>query len=119
MDHNYTLSRDLEQNSSTALDPINMNLLYGLGNVNNNNGTEESFGWDWTDDNSFGRMDLPKGKFKSVNEALPFVLRRLPLVTEKADDLTYSRLHPYVARTTEQFLSWNVGKRLSCEVRLI
>lgn len=67
-------------------------------------------------DRSKYRIDIPAKKFKGVLELLPFLFRRLPLVTNLAESLSYKCLYPYAAKTLDQYLSWNVGKRLSSEV---
>lgn len=62
-------------------------------------------------------IKLPSHRFKNVLEALPFLFQRLPLVTRLADDINYKCRYPYATRTFEEYLTWNIGKQLSCEVR--
>lgn len=62
------------------------------------------------------QINFPTKRFKNVLEALPFLFKRLPLVTKFASDTDYTALYPYVAHSIEEFSSWHVGKQLSCEV---
>lgn len=62
------------------------------------------------------KINIPVEKFKNVLEVLPFLFRRLPLVTNLADSLSYKCLYPYVAKNLNEYSSWNIGKRLSSEV---
>lgn len=64
-------------------------------------------------------IQIPSCRFKNVLEALPFLFQRLPLVTPLAEDLSYKCLYPYATRTAEEYASWNIGKQLSCEVRIL
>lgn len=62
------------------------------------------------------KVKFPSDKFKNVLEALPFLFKRLPLITKFADQNEYISLYPYAASTLEEYCSWNLAKRLSCEV---
>lgn len=62
------------------------------------------------------KIYLPINRFKNVNEAMLFLLKRLPLVTTLAADVNYKCTYPYAARTIEEFCSWNSAKRSSSEV---
>lgn len=62
------------------------------------------------------KIDIPVENFKGVLEVLPFLFRRLPLVTNLAADLSYKCRYPYAAKSLNEYLSWNVGKRRSSEV---
>lgn len=62
-------------------------------------------------------INIPVANFKNVLEVLPFLFRRLPLVTNLADDVSYKCRYPYVADSLDEYFSWNIGKRLSSEVR--
>lgn len=64
-------------------------------------------------------LAIPNNRFKNVLEALPFLFQRLPLVTPLANDLNYKCLYPYATGTVEEYSSWNIGKQLSCEVRIV
>ena len=44
------------------------------------------------------------------------LVRYLPLVTPMAKDSMYRTVHPYAAKSTKEFRSWNVGKQLAAEV---
>lgn len=63
------------------------------------------------------KICIPVEKFNNVLEVLPFLFRRLPLVSNLASNLSYKCRYPYVANSLSEFLSWNIGKRLSSEVR--
>lgn len=62
------------------------------------------------------KVKFPSEKFKNVLEALPFLFKRCPLITKFADQNEYISLYPYAASSLEQYCSWNLAKRLSCEV---
>lgn len=62
------------------------------------------------------KINIPVDKFKCVLEILPFLFRRLPLITNLADNLNYKCRYPYVAKDLNEYCSWNVGKRRSSEV---
>ena len=51
-------------------------------------------------------------------ETCPFynLVRYLPLVTPMAKDSMYRTVHPYAAKSTREFRSWNLGKQLAAEV---
>lgn len=65
------------------------------------------------------KINIPVEKFKCVLEVLPFLFRRLPLVTNLADNLSYRCRYPYVAQNLNEYFSWNIGRRRSSEVRTL
>lgn len=65
------------------------------------------------------KINIPIEKFKCVLEILPFLFRRLPLITNLADSLSYKSRYPYVAKDLNEYLSWNIGRRLSSEVSIV
>lgn len=65
------------------------------------------------------KINIPVEKFKCVLELLPFLFRRLPLVTNLADSVNYKCRYPYVAKTLNEYFSWNIGRRRSSEVSVI
>lgn len=64
------------------------------------------------------KVSFPTKLFKNVGEVLPYLFERLPLWSDLAGDPNFKRSYPYVATSKEEFLSWNVGKRLSAEVTI-
>ena len=44
------------------------------------------------------------------------LVRYLPLVTPMAKDSMYRTVHPYAAKSTREFRSWNMGKQVAAEV---
>lgn len=65
------------------------------------------------------KINIPVEKFKCVLEVLPFLFRRLPLITNLADTINYKCRYPYVAKTLNEFCSWNIGRRRSSEVSML
>lgn len=63
------------------------------------------------------KINIPIEKFKCVLEMLPFLFRRLPLITNLAESLSYKCRYPYVAKNFDEYCSWNIGRRHSSEVR--
>lgn len=63
------------------------------------------------------KIYLPTSKIKNVNEAMFFLLKRLPIVTSLAADNNYKCTYPYAAKSMEEFRSWNLAKRYCAEVR--
>lgn len=63
------------------------------------------------------RVYLPENKFTNLGQALPFLFRRLPLWHSKAKVEGFKSAYPFMASSKEEFESWNIGKRLSSEVR--
>lgn len=61
------------------------------------------------------QINLPKNRFKTAREALPYLFKRMPLVSELAANLDYKCTFPYAAKCLEEYSSWNVGRRLSAE----
>lgn len=57
-------------------------------------------------------------KFKNVLEALPFLFKKLPIITDLSSNQFYRNAFPYTTTSIEKYLSWNIGKRASSEVRL-
>ncbi|XP_022186195.1 uncharacterized protein LOC111045178 [Nilaparvata lugens] len=51
-------------------------------------------------------------------EALIYCLKNYPIVTEEATSLIYKQLHPYAAKSNEEFLSWKFGKRAASLTKL-
>lgn len=62
------------------------------------------------------KIDVPSHRFKNISEVLPYLFKRLPLITNLALDVNYKCTYPYVAKSIEEYSNWNIGKRLSCEV---
>ncbi|XP_043280545.1 YEATS domain-containing protein 2 [Venturia canescens] len=54
-------------------------------------------------------------EIRDVSALVRFVIRRLPLVTEKATDPEYRNLHPYATPSENEFLESNVGKQRALE----
>lgn len=48
-----------------------------------------------------------------------FIIRRLPLVSEKATDPEYRTLHPYTCSSEQEYLDSNVGKQRALEVNFL
>lgn len=65
------------------------------------------------------KIYLPINRIKNANEAMFFLLKRLPLVTTLAADVNYKCTYPYAASTIEEFCSWNSAKRSSAEVTIL
>lgn len=99
--------------------------------INKNNGLQQSLLKQGLviDENCFQRevptinynkykIHVPQNRFKTVMELLPFLFRRLPVISNLADDVSYKCSYPYIAKTLEEYLSWNIGKRLSSEVSI-
>ncbi|KAF5298959.1 hypothetical protein FQR65_LT09508 [Abscondita terminalis] len=61
------------------------------------------------------QIRLPKNRFKTTREALPYLFKRMPLITDLASNLDYKCTFPYVAKSLQEYSSWNIGKRLSAE----
>ena len=47
------------------------------------------------------------------------LVRYLPLVTPMAKDSMYRTVHPYAAKSTREFRSWNMGKQVAAEVGML
>lgn len=62
------------------------------------------------------KIDPPIEKFQNVVQILPYLLKRLPIITKLAEKLEYKCLYPYTAKSIEEYASWTDGKRSSCEV---
>ncbi|KAL1509019.1 hypothetical protein ABEB36_003825 [Hypothenemus hampei] len=60
-------------------------------------------------------LKLPEHKFKNMGEVLPYLFKKLPLWTSEANNLDFKCTYPFCARSEQEYLSWNVGKRLSSE----
>ncbi|XP_018327346.1 YEATS domain-containing protein 2 isoform X2 [Agrilus planipennis] len=58
---------------------------------------------------------LPVHHFKTIIEILPFLFKKLPLVTELAFNPKYKTVHPYAASSLHEYLSWISERRLSAE----
>ncbi|CAH1173603.1 unnamed protein product [Phaedon cochleariae] len=65
--------------------------------------------------NSKYKVMLPENKFKCVGEAMPYLLRRLPLWHESAQLEEFKMIYPFMATSRQEFDSWNIGKRLNSE----
>lgn len=62
------------------------------------------------------RLKLPEHKFKTMGEALGYLFKRLPLWSPEAKQSRYKRTYPFCACSEKEFMSWNIGKKLSAEV---
>ncbi|XP_057321667.1 uncharacterized protein LOC130665349 [Microplitis mediator] len=59
--------------------------------------------------------ELKEIKGNDVEEIVKFLAKRLPIVTPEAGDAEYKKNYPYVCRTADEFLGFNVGKQRSAE----
>ena len=60
-------------------------------------------------------IELPH-ELRDISQMLPYLFKRLPLISESASDPNYKYLYPYTCRTFSQFSSWKLEKRLAAEV---
>ncbi|XP_017769414.1 PREDICTED: YEATS domain-containing protein 2 [Nicrophorus vespilloides] len=70
---------------------------------------------DETESSETYKIVLPNHRFKNVLEALPFILRRLTLITPFAENQDYKCAYPYVSKSLEEYSKWPVEKRSSAE----
>lgn len=61
-------------------------------------------------------VELPKNRFKNVLEALPYLLKRLPIITNLANEIDYKCTYPYAAKNSTEYSNWPLEKKLSSEV---
>lgn len=54
-------------------------------------------------------------QLKTPFDMFKFIIRRLPLITEKATDPCYRMLHPYATESFQVFNNYSVGKQRSLE----
>ncbi|CAG9768909.1 unnamed protein product [Ceutorhynchus assimilis] len=60
-------------------------------------------------------LKLPNNnKFKNMGEVLPYLFKRLPIWNPEADE-DYKCTYPFTASSKNEYLSWNVGKKLAAE----
>ncbi|KAL3276558.1 hypothetical protein HHI36_011932 [Cryptolaemus montrouzieri] len=61
------------------------------------------------------RIDMNVPKFKNIGEVLPYLFKRLPLISELARNLKYRSVYPFTACSLTEYVSWNIAKQSSAE----
>lgn len=61
------------------------------------------------------RLAAEKSNTLPYQQAVSFLLHRLPLVTDKAASQDYLRFHPYAAQSLDHYHSWNMARQCAAQ----
>ncbi|KAF5303426.1 hypothetical protein FQA39_LY09970 [Lamprigera yunnana] len=109
------LKKNINRNTSQLLDSSNSRLVAFHSQQEVTDSKSSIHGLGVTINYKKYHIDLPRGRFKNAYQALSYLFKRMPFITQLAADLDYKCTYPYAAQSLKEYCNWNIGRRLSSE----